>query len=104
MTPSSAQTSPKRNRETVLRLAREAGFDLVGVTSAEPLVEGGERLRRWQEAGMSADLGYMQRPVELLFNPKKLQKSARSVISLGVSYYGGDYPENPGAGRVARYA
>lgn len=53
---------------------------------------------------MSADLGYMQRPVELLSNPKKLQKSARSVISLGVSYYGGDHPENIGAGHVARYA
>lgn len=99
--------SPKRAREAILRLADEAGFDLVGVTSAEPLSEGGERLRTWQEAGMSADMGYMQRPVELLSNPKKLQKSARSVVSLGVSYYPGDYPEESGfsgAGRVARYA
>ena len=84
--------------------AREAGFDLVGVASAEPLREGGERLREWQEAGMAADMGYMHRPVELLSNPKKLQKSARSVVSLGVSYYPGDHPENEGAGRVARYA
>jgi epoxyqueuosine reductase len=84
--------------------AREAGFDLVGVASAEPLREGGERLREWQEAGMAADMGYMHRPVELLSDPKKLQKSARSVVSLGVSYYPGDHPENEGAGRVARYA
>jgi epoxyqueuosine reductase len=84
--------------------ALEAGFDLVGVASAEPLREGGERLREWQEAGMAADMGYMHRPVELLSNPKKLQKSARSVVSLGVSYYPGDHPENEGAGRVARYA
>src|SRR5215211_3626683 len=82
----------------------EAGFDLVGVARAEPLREGGERLREWQEAGMAADMGYMHRPVELLADPKKLQKSARSVISLGVSYYPGDHPENEGAGRVARYA
>nr|MDQ3318634.1 tRNA epoxyqueuosine(34) reductase QueG [Actinomycetota bacterium] len=34
-----------------------------------------------------------------------LQKSARSVVSLGVSYYPGDHPENAdGGGRVARYA
>jgi epoxyqueuosine reductase len=46
----------------------------------------------------------MQRPVELLSDPKKLQKSARSVVSLGVSYYPGDHPEDPGGGRVARYA
>lgn len=96
--------TPLDARAVLDRRAREAGFDLIGVTSAEPLDKGGERLREWQEAGMSADMGYMQRPVELLSNPKKLQKSARSVVSLGVSYYPGDHPENPGGGRVARYA
>src|SRR5919112_4906705 len=84
--------------------AYAAGFDLVGVTRAEPLTQGGERLREWQEGGMAADMGYMHRPVELLSDPKKLQKSARSVVSLGVSYYPGDHPENEGGGRVARYA
>src|ERR671933_706913 len=85
--------------------ARAAGFDLVGVTDAEPLAEGGERLKRWQEAGMAADMGYMHRPAELLSNPRRLQKSARSVVSLGVSYYPGEHPENlEGGGRVARYA
>ena len=91
-------------RRVLEERAREAGFDLVGVASAEPLREGGERLREWQEAGMAADMGYMHRPVELLSDPKKLQKSARSVVSVGVSYYPGDHPENEGAGRVARYA
>jgi epoxyqueuosine reductase len=91
-------------RRVLEERALEAGFDLVGVASAEPLREGGERLREWQEAGMAADMGYMHRPVELLSDPKKLQKSARSVVSLGVSYYPGDHPENEGAGRVARYA
>ncbi|HEX6708986.1 MAG TPA: tRNA epoxyqueuosine(34) reductase QueG [Rubrobacter sp.] len=96
--------SPADARRILEEIAREAGFDLVGVTGAEPLREGGERLREWQEAGMAADMGYMQRSVELLSDPKKLQKSARSVVSLGVSYYPGDHPENEGGGRVARYA
>ncbi|CAA9436057.1 MAG: Epoxyqueuosine reductase [uncultured Rubrobacteraceae bacterium] len=97
--------NPVGARRLLEERAREAGFDLVGVTRAEPLREGGERLRRWQEAGMAADMGYMHRPVELLANPKKLQKSARSVVSLGVSYYPGEHPENiEGGGRVARYA
>jgi epoxyqueuosine reductase len=96
---------PREARRILEERARGAGFDLIGVGVAEPLREGGERLRRWQEAGMSADMGYMQRPVELLSNPKKLQKSARSVVSLGVSYYPGDHSENAeGGGRVARYA
>ncbi|HEX2181599.1 MAG TPA: tRNA epoxyqueuosine(34) reductase QueG [Rubrobacteraceae bacterium] len=96
---------PGAARRILEERAREAGFDLVGVGRAEPLEAGGERLREWQKAGMAADLGYMQRPVELLSNPKKLQKSAKSVVSLGVSYYPGDHPENTqGGGRVARYA
>jgi epoxyqueuosine reductase len=85
--------------------ARDAGFDLVGVTRADPLEVGGQRLQEWQEAGMAADMGYMRRPVELLSDPRKLQKSAKSVVSLGVSYYPGEHPENTGdGGRVARYA
>ena len=96
---------PGEARRILEERARAAGFDLVGVTGAEPLEAGGERLREWQEAGMAADMGYMHRPVELLSNPKRLQKSARSVISLGVSYYPGDHAENTeSGGRVARYA
>src|SRR5215210_4565265 len=91
-------------RRVLEERARDAGFDLVGVTRAEPLREGGKRLREWQEAGMAADMGYMHRPAELLSDPKKLQNSAKSVVSLGVSYYPGDHPENEGGGRVARYA
>ena len=96
---------PREARCILEEKARAAGFDLVGVTDAGPLTEGGERLKRWQEAGMAADMGYMHRPVELLSNPQRLQKSARSVVSLGVSYYPGEHPENlEGGGRVARYA
>ncbi|MDX6379102.1 MAG: epoxyqueuosine reductase, partial [Rubrobacteraceae bacterium] len=86
--------SAREARRILEEKAQAAGFDLVGVTGAEPLAEGGERLRRWQEAGMAADMGYMHRPVELLSHPRRLQKSARSVVSLGVSYYPGEHPEN----------
>jgi epoxyqueuosine reductase len=97
--------NPGKARRVLESRAREAGFDLVGVARAEPLEEGGERLRRWQEAGMAANMGFMHRPVELLSDPRRLQKSARSVVSLGVSYYPGEHPENTdGGGRVARYA
>lgn len=92
-------------KEIIAEKARALGFDLVGVSRAEPLEAGGERLREWQAAGMAGEMAYMNRPVELLSDPRKLQKSARSVISLGVSYYPGEHPENPGSGgRVARYA
>jgi epoxyqueuosine reductase len=96
---------PREARRVLEEKAQAVGFDLVGVTSAEPLTEGGERLREWQEAGMAADMGYMHRPAEFLSDPHRLQRSARSVVSLGVSYYPGEHPENlEGGGRVARYA
>jgi epoxyqueuosine reductase len=96
---------PREARHILEEKARARGFDLVGVTGAEPLTEGGERLKEWQEAGMAADMGYMHRPVALLSNPRRLQISARSVVSLGVLYYPGEHPENlEGGGRVARYA
>jgi epoxyqueuosine reductase len=96
---------PHEARRILEEKACAKGFDLVGVTGAGPLTEGGERLKRWQEAGMAADMGYMHRPVALLSDPRRLQKSARSVVSLGVSYYPGEHPENlEGGGRVARYA
>ncbi len=96
---------PREARRVLEEKARAKGFDLVGVTGAEPLTEGGERLKKWQDAGMAADMGYMHRPVTLLSEPRRLQKSARSVVSLGVSYYPGEHPENlEGEGRIARYA
>jgi epoxyqueuosine reductase len=99
-----ARAPRRENRRILEEMARAAGFDLVGVTGAGPLRRGGERLTEWQEAGMAADMGFMHRPAGLLADPKRLQKSARSVVSLGVSYYPGDHPPNEGGGRVARYA
>ena len=92
-------------RRVLEERAREAGFDLVGVTSAEPLREGGERLREWQEAGMAADMGYMHRPVELLADPKKLQKSAKERgLPRGSLTILGSIPRTKAGAGVARYA
>ncbi|MDP9426707.1 MAG: tRNA epoxyqueuosine(34) reductase QueG [Actinomycetota bacterium] len=99
-----ARMTRREARRVLEERASAAGFDLVGVTSAEPLKRGGERLTEWQEAGMAADMGFMHRPAGLLADPKRLQKSARSVVSLGVSYYPGDHPVDESGGRVARYA
>ena len=99
-----ARVTRREARRILEEKARVAGFDLVGVTGAEPLRRGGEGLTEWQEAGMAADMGFMHRPAGLLADPKRLQKSARSVVSLGVSYYPGDHPVDESGGRVARYA
>lgn len=92
----------------VKRLAQECGFDLVGITPAEPLPEIAwyrEWLRRGYHAGMNYLVG---RGAELRADPRTLLKSAKSIICLGKIYntpgpYSIDYSE---AGRfwVSRYA
>lgn len=49
---------------------------------------------------------YMEREPEKRLNPNLPFPAAKSVITLGVSYYQGAFPEKPGRayGRVARYA
>src|SRR4028119_324068 len=48
---------PAEARSLLQERARAAGFDLVGVARAETLREGGEQLRRWQEAGGAGGQG-----------------------------------------------
>src|SRR5436309_1465674 len=99
------------NSATVKKLARQAGFDLVGITSAEAFLKERavvlERLGR----GLMGELAwYTEARVRRGTDPQAILPGARSIISLAVSYY----TENPSSsaedaeaalrGRVARYA
>lgn len=85
--------------------AHRLGFDLVGVMRIEPLVEEEERYLDWLRAGRSADMAYLQRRPTLRARPNELVPGARSIISLAVNYYSGEFDEvGPGEGRIARYA
>lgn len=93
-----------------LVIVREAaarhGFDVVGVTSAEPLAEALAALRAWCEAGHEASMGYLSRDPPQRADPRTLHKGVRSVITVAVNYWH-DAPafEDEGRfGRVARYA
>lgn len=66
---------------------QEEGFDLVGITEAEPLSEFAGNLQKWLQRGFHADMDYMSRNFELRINPMAHLKSAKSVIMLGVNYF-----------------
>ena len=87
-------------------LAAQHGFEIVGVTSAEPLAEALTHLEAWCEAGHQASLGYMGRDPPQRADPRTLHKSVRSVISVAVNHYVPQSPFEADArfGRVARYA
>jgi epoxyqueuosine reductase len=86
-------------------LAAQVGLSLVSVASAEELADDRAHLERWQEEGLAAEMGFMERPSELLTTPAKLLPSVRSVVVVAVSYERTPRPElAPGHGRIARYA
>jgi epoxyqueuosine reductase len=94
--------------DAIKKHALELGFDLVGITDAEPL--GAEHLchfKAWIDAGHAGCMTYMQRNMEKRTQPNRLLKGAQSVIVVGLNYkppaaaFG-----NPqaGCGEVAHYA
>jgi epoxyqueuosine reductase len=85
--------------------ARRLGFDAVGVVRVEPFREEEKRYLKWIEDGMSADMAYLQHSPTLRAHPGELVSTARSIISLAVNYYSGEFDDiKPGEGRIARYA
>ncbi|MBI3949391.1 MAG: tRNA epoxyqueuosine(34) reductase QueG [Acidobacteria bacterium] len=90
---------------TVKEQARRLGFNAVGVIRVEPLTDEERCYLKWIEDGMSADMAYLQCQPTLRARPNELAPTARSIISLAVNYYSGEFdPLKPGEGRIARYA
>ena len=90
----------------VKKLGLSAGFDLVGITGAEPFLRDEEAAVERVRAGLMDGLDwYTEDRVRLANRPAELLAGARSVVSLAVSYNtrkrGGD---GRITGRVARYA
>src|SRR4030095_3440212 len=92
-------------RQQITAEATALGFDLVGITSAEPLAHGG-RLCAWGAQGVAGEMGYMSRDVEKRLEPSRVLPDVRSIIVLGMNYYTSPtVPEtSPGHGWISRYA
>ncbi|MGM0437255.1 MAG: tRNA epoxyqueuosine(34) reductase QueG [Bacillota bacterium] len=72
------------NKNIVKKKAKELGFDLVGFTTAEPFSEIKEILKRRKDKGELSS--FISHDLDLLTNPKKHLKNAKSIISLAISY------------------
>ncbi len=87
--------------------AMRLGFDLVGITSAEPPPHA-EELDRWLEAGYAGEMAYLARNAVRRADPRVAVPGARSIIVCGVHYRAAE-PDpaawnNPANGRISRYA
>ena len=103
------ETYDSAAKEAVQDLARELGFDRVGVTSAEPFEEAEAVALERVRAGLMDGLPwYHEARVRRGASPSDILPGARSVISVAMSYYADDEPppaHDPAPrGNVARYA
>ena len=81
-------------KATVTAHARAGGFDLVGVTSADDFdADRDAALERIREGQMDGLPWYTESRVMRGTSPAELLPGARSVICLGLSYLGDDWPE-----------
>lgn len=87
--------------------AREIGFDLVGIASAEPSKWGGY-LRKWLDDGQAGEMHYLADRFEERTQPQTYLAGAQSVVCVAINYHVPLEPvpeeEREHHGRIARYA
>ena len=96
-------------KEAVKSLAAELGFDLVGVTSADPFYEAEEiTLERVRDGLMDGLPWFHAARVKRGCRPQEILPGARSIIAVAMSYMAEAPPQigesTPLQGKVARYA
>ncbi|MHC4123248.1 MAG: epoxyqueuosine reductase, partial [Planctomycetota bacterium] len=88
--------------------ALETGFDLVGITTAEPINNEHKKFfEEWLADGFAGQMHYMHRNLDKRTEPAKLLEDSESVIVTGLNYT--PYRQNSGqtnepTGKVANYA
>jgi len=88
----------------VKQRAREVGFDLCGITTAEPSRHR-DYLRSWLDAGHAGVMEYLHRRFDERTDPGAFLPGARSVICVAMNYHVPLEPDDrPDAVRIARYA
>jgi len=67
--------------------AHDLGFDLVGITSAEPLDDDKiAYFKNWLAAGNNGKMAWLQNNIEKRFSPALLMPVAKSVICAAINY------------------
>jgi len=90
----------------VKELAKECGFEIVGVASALPSGDLA-RFEQWRAAGMAGEMGYMtDRRGDIRADPRNLLPEARTMLCVG-KLYNRRPPsrhKHSASGRISRYA
>lgn len=86
--------------------AKALGFDLVGITTAEPLPGEEPRLASWVGAGMHGAMGYMASHAPRAARPAEVVPGARSAVVVATAYRWDQETPQDGRlrGRISAYA
>ena len=85
-TPNNRDLSAVDFKAALQTKASALGFDLFGVTPAEPL-SGSDFYAEWVALGYAGEMEYLKRNREKRNDPRQLVPGARSVICVGMHYY-----------------
>lgn len=96
-----AQESPSTQIKTFAQ--KQLGIDLIGICSAEPVLQARKDLEEFLRLGYQGEMQYLEK-AGLRTDPGQLLPGARSVIVIAINYYQEQGDLVPGHGRVARYA
>jgi epoxyqueuosine reductase len=84
--------------------AYELGFHRCGITPAGYLDQEAPRLKRWLDADMNGEMGYLADRIDVRLDPCKLLVGAKSIICLAHSYYTDKKPSDSTAPKISKYA
>jgi epoxyqueuosine reductase len=102
------QLSRDHNRADLTRRiktkARELGFIRCGAAPAGYLDQEAPPLRRWLDANMNGEMGYLAERIDTRLDPRKLLVGGKSVICLAHNYFTDKKPSDPTAPKISKYA
>jgi len=106
--PTSISKNPQKLTDYARTLARETGFDICRITTAETDPALGENLSAFVDAGHHGTMAWLDETRERRASPKGLWPEVKSVIMLGMNY-GPDHDpredlERKSAGNISVYA
>lgn len=100
----SVSNSRSEASRRVKAVARECGFQLVGIAPAVS-PPGFPQLQEWIRAGYAGEMAYLPRREAAYEHPRHVSPPVRSLILVAVDYQTqAPQPTGPTGGRVARYA
>lgn len=86
-------------------LALSCGFDLCGITTPGIIPEARAYFLDWLESGYHGQMKWLERNTDRRTDPSMLMDGIKSVMVLGLNYYGQNSgPAPSGSGRISRYA